>query len=220
MAAPRIEDMLQNYAFWLTDVEPTLQPPFFAFDLTLGFSAISAPEIRLDTDIIVDGTYSWKRKVVGKASAGSMTLTRGCRWWDSDFWRWIEDAIEGTKAPRKTLVLYHLLPAPTSRNTGFVNAAGNILQDASGGNFSVGDDALPLGVHDSRALIARAWVLFDCIPSGLRAGDGFDAMNSNVSIKSLEIEVERIEQLDFSKRKAFSLERYNIGVDGLPGVFT
>ena len=61
---------------------PVLSPQF-------GFSSITAPEITLETEEIREGNWPFARKVVKSGSVGSITMTRGATFFDSDFYRWI-----------------------------------------------------------------------------------------------------------------------------------
>jgi hypothetical protein len=95
MARTPLTDFLQNYAFWLIDIGP--QDNFglpLLFPL-LGFSAITSPEFVLETYEIAEGNALTSRKVVKKASASNITLSRGVPFYDADFFRWAITAMTG-----------------------------------------------------------------------------------------------------------------------------
>jgi len=67
---------------------PVLTPSF-------GFSAITAPELTLETEEIQEGNWYYPRKVVKGATVGTITLSRGATFFDSDFYRWINATMTG-----------------------------------------------------------------------------------------------------------------------------
>lgn len=115
------------------DIAPidTLAIPIF---LPLaGFSAITAPQIQIETKQIKEGNWYYTKKVVTHANTNTLTLQRGIRFYDSDFYRWISSALAGDpKAAkllglgsfikvggptyRRTMVLLHFFPRVTTEN--------------------------------------------------------------------------------------------------------
>jgi hypothetical protein len=95
MARPTLRDHLQAYSFYLVDIAPIEVLGLPIFTPLFGFNAITAPEITVETQEVVECNWSFHRKVVKKASIGTMTLSRGALFYDSDFWRWIKTAISG-----------------------------------------------------------------------------------------------------------------------------
>jgi hypothetical protein len=92
-----INDYISASRFALFDVAPIdslLALPIFIPVIT-GFSSISSPEVTLETMEITEGNYPFTRHVVKSASVGSITLTRGVRFFDADFWRWTMAAVKG-----------------------------------------------------------------------------------------------------------------------------
>lgn len=111
-------DPLRDNNFWLFDVAPIeLTPALPLFTPLSGFSAISSPEITVETQDINEGNWPFKKTVVKSASVGSITLSRGVTWYSSDFWNWTQTAIQGTTGTgflplagltyRRTLLLVH-----------------------------------------------------------------------------------------------------------------
>lgn len=130
MARSPFFDPLRDSNFWLYDVAPidTLAAlPIFT--PLVGFSAVSSPEITIETQQINEGNWPYTKSVVKSASVGSMTLSRGVTLVQSDFWRWSQAAIQGSTGTnigpvpiggityRRTLLLVHFfrnLPLPVS----------------------------------------------------------------------------------------------------------
>jgi len=96
MARLAVADHLQNYTFWLFDLGPIAALALPLFLPALGFSSISAPEMTIETKEITECNWHWKRKVLGKGSASSITLERGVQFFDADFYRWIQSGLHGT----------------------------------------------------------------------------------------------------------------------------
>lgn len=130
MARSPFFDPLRDSNFWLYDVAPVeLAAALPVFTPLMGFSAVSSPEINVETQQINEGNWPYTKTVVKSASVGSMTLSRGVSMVQSDFWRWIQAAIQGSTGSsvgvlpiggisyRRTLLLVHFfrnLPLPVS----------------------------------------------------------------------------------------------------------
>lgn len=100
MARGLLGDYLLTHRFHLLDVDFSLSVPPFVMWPQAGFSAITMPEMTVETEEIVEGTSPFKRHAVGKASVGPITLSRGSTVFNTDFWRWIIACLKGT--PNKT----------------------------------------------------------------------------------------------------------------------
>lgn len=212
MPRARLSDFLQSHAFWAFDSSaPLVAPVFTPF---FGFSRITAPKISTDVETFKDGTFLYQRSVVKGANVGSVTFERAASFFDSDFYDWIAYAIYGQKitneqnlngalaggglsqqnsdllAPgiRRNIVVLHF----TTINPG-VEGAINIGSSTSGP-----PGAVSLGPFSFAARIpARAWLLHNCIPVDYMAGSDFDAASAAVSIMSLEVQPEWIEEFSF-----------------------
>jgi phage tail-like protein len=172
VARPRIDDVLTAYHFWLADISPSVRFPFTAFTPVLGFQSITMPEATIDVDEFIEGNYQWKRKAIGKAGVGAITLTRGARFFDGDFWRWFDQAVRGHGKPRRNLLL---------------------LQTMAGGP---GVPSVPVGPFELLTQIpARAWILYGCLPTGYKPGSDFDATASEISMMELTVDPERVEEI-------------------------
>lgn len=102
MARSAIEDLLQTNAFWLFDVAPIDPLGLPIFTPLIGFSAITAPEMNIEMQEIQEGNWFFTRKVAKRASVSGITLTRGSRWVDSDFYRWTVATLTGDTGGRST----------------------------------------------------------------------------------------------------------------------
>jgi phage tail-like protein len=96
MARGPLGDYLMSYRFHLLDVDWTLGVPPFVLMPMAGFSAITMPEMTIETEEIIEGTYNFKHQVLTKANVGSITLSRGATMFNADFWRWITACLKGS----------------------------------------------------------------------------------------------------------------------------
>lgn len=213
-----ITDYLQAYPFWLMDVAPIEMLSLPIFTPMAGFSAITAPEIQLETQEIAEGNYLWKRKVVKNANVSTITLSRGVSFYDSDFWRWTVYTLTGQPfsflgltvggvTPRRDLLLMQFFPRITASKAGAAVLRGSLATAASGlstgaavqagGAAALG--ALAPGPFEFAARVpAKAWLLGECIPTRYKVGTDFDASSSDVSIQELDIEPETLEEYSLS----------------------
>lgn len=138
MARSNLTDYLQNYPFWLLDIAPISPLALPLFTPLLGFSSITAPEITLEITEISEANWFFKRKIVKGGDAGSLTLMRAAKWYDSDFYKWVFAALSGNTGgrgpldalavggptPRRDLLLVHFLSrSPISHPGGNALAA-------------------------------------------------------------------------------------------------
>lgn len=98
MARNALTDFLSDANFWLVDVAPieTISAPLFL--PIAGFHGISMPEISLETQDIASANSYFHKKVVKKGDVSSITLQRGARFFDSDFYNWTMTALSGDTA--------------------------------------------------------------------------------------------------------------------------
>lgn len=186
MARPRVLDLMQNYPFWVFDISGGDGNALFSiFDPTLGFSAVTAPEITVEHTEIKPGNWTYKRRVVRAADVGPITFSRGARFFDSDFYNWITNTVRGRQPVRRNLILIHFL--------GFRAQA----QAAAQADPRSGSQAFPdIAVYQSGLRTpGRAWILYDCLPGRYKAGSDFDAASSDVSIAELEVQPESIAEV-------------------------
>jgi hypothetical protein len=98
VARNAISDFLSDANFWLVDVahiEALAAPVFLPI---AGFHSISMPELTADVHDIRPALGFFHAKVVKGGDVGNITLTRGARFFDSDFWNWIMTALTGNTA--------------------------------------------------------------------------------------------------------------------------
>lgn len=207
-----IQDHLLTCNFWLMDIAlvnsgaaPILTPLY-------GFSSITAPEITIDIQDIVEGNWFFKRKVLKRtADVGSITLQRGVTFHDTEFYSWIMNALAGENLissastnvigklfgrkapfnPRRNLLLLHFFAH---------NPLGVIGSIANGLTDTFTPDIGPLDSISNLAKLvpARAFRLSGCLPMRYKTGSDFEATSAQVSIQELELAVESMEQVVLS----------------------
>jgi phage tail-like protein len=217
----RWTDYLQSHLFWACDVTASSVPvmtPLF------GFSGITAPKISVDVETFKDGTYNYPRHVVKGASVSPITFTRAASMYDSDFYDWIYYAINGTTESQANISASSVLGAILGATTGPVrrdlliihfsriNLANNglesTLEEAAfgaligglSGGIAGGVIGAAVGVGGfgpfqfATWLPARAWILHGCIPVDYASGTDFEANNANISLMTLSVQPEYIEE--------------------------
>jgi len=112
MARSQLLDHLQCYAFWLMDLGPNDSFGLPILSPWFGFSEITAPELTLETQEIMEGNWYFNRKVIKRGNWGNITLNRGLTWYDSDFWRWTLAAISGDMTDLSSLPFLGMIPGP------------------------------------------------------------------------------------------------------------
>jgi len=204
MSRLRFLDMLQVYPFWLFDVSGWQGNPLITiFDPTFGFSAITAPEITLEHREIQPGNWEYKRRAVKTADVGAITLSRGARFYDSDFYIWSTNAIKGNQPVRRNLFLVHFFGfRPLGRFIG-----GNGVRDKS----DVMPDEIALTSIATR-LPARAWYLSGCLPVRYKAGGDFDAAAGDVSIQEFEVQPEYVEEITVATASPITARLLSLGL--------
>ena len=95
MPRSELNDHLQTNRFWLMDIAPIEALALPVFTPMFGFSAITAPEIEIETHEVKEGNWHYTKAFVKSAKIGTMTLSRGATFADSDFWRWVQTAVTG-----------------------------------------------------------------------------------------------------------------------------
>lgn len=102
MARTSLSDYFQTFPFWLMDIAPIEPLSLPLFTPLMGFSSISAPEMTLEIHEIQEANNLFTRKIVKRADAGTVTLMRAAKWYDSDFYRWTMAALTGDTGGRGT----------------------------------------------------------------------------------------------------------------------
>lgn len=206
MARDRLNDLLSVYPFWLFDAGVLGGNVLFpVLDPSLAFSAITAPEITTELKDIQRGNWEYKTRVVKTADAAPITLSRGARFYDSDFYNWITRAIRGIDPSRRTLYLMQFLGLRSG--TGLAQtvvgaSVGALSAVAAGGGVGgavtgAAGGAIIGGFIDNR-IPGRCWTLHDAVPTRYKAGSDFDASSSAISIMELEVQPEYVEEITVS----------------------
>lgn len=129
-----------------------------------GFSAVTTPEISVESVEYREGQYIYTRKQPGNPSVGSdCTMSRGVTATDSKFWSWIKAEIEGTGEYRVDLRIKHY------HREGLVGS--------------------PTGMDVSK-VPARSYVLHECFPTRHKLAGDMDATASEISIQELDVAYE------------------------------
>jgi hypothetical protein len=245
MARHAILDYLQNHAFFLMDLAPIGAASMPLFMPLSGFSSITAPEIKVETETVKESNWFYPTYVVKSASVGPIRLQRGSTLANSDFERWINNAIKGDTRAFTTPSLGGLLPTisitsggPTFRRKLMliqffprwplpggidgldpsarallgegVLAAAAVAGAATGGGglggaviagaaavVGGGLEMLLSGEVPDYALRlpAKAWILYDCIPTRYKVSGEFNAGSAEISIQELELQPSYIEEI-------------------------
>lgn len=95
MARTNLTDFLQVYPFWLTDVAPIEPFALPIFSPLSGFSQITSPEVTIETRPVEQANWYFPVPVAQSATTNTMTLSRGAKWWDADFYHWITTTLTG-----------------------------------------------------------------------------------------------------------------------------
>jgi hypothetical protein len=124
-------------------------------------------------------------------------MSRGARFYDSDFFLWVSNAVRGLQPLRRNLVLVHFI--------GYRPLAAALPGDKG----SIFPDEIAVTSLATR-IPGRAWFMAGCLPSRYKAGGDFDAMASDVSVQELEVQPEYVHELTIATLspilgKAFSL---------------
>lgn len=184
-------DMFLANKFHLLDVSVSLPPVLLP---AFSFSHITAPELVIEEQSIVEGNFEFPRKILKKASVNNIVLSRGTQLQDTDFYSWISNYLLG-KREKKNLLLV--------QSTGISESTFNPPQNS----LVAKAKAIPLigsivgGVASQIQSTAsmfqfglktpgRAWVLRNCSPVRYKTASDFDAMSSAVSIQELELSYE------------------------------
>jgi len=202
--------MLQVYPFWVFDASGFAGNPLFTiFDPTFGFSAVTSPEVNIELREVQPGNWEYKRRAVKCADVSPITMSRGARFYDSDFWIWANNAVRGMQPLRRNLVLVHFM--------GYRPLAASFDKDVSGSHV----DEIASKSLVSR-LPARGWFLAGCVPTRYKAGGDFDAASSDVAIQELEVQPEYVEEMTIATAspvlaRSFSLTAASLSAAGVQG---
>lgn len=177
----RISDYLSNYHFHVMDM--SFSTPS-VFNLSAGFRFCTAPEITAEIKEFKEGTFEYPKKVITGAKVGDISLHRGVKFFDSDFYDWIAPAIAakntqsqilGQTIFRKNILIIQYSDISTNSNSqGFTP-------------FQTLNDLIQF-------VPARAWMCFDTLPVYYKAGTDFDGIGADMSIAELTLSPRYIEE--------------------------
>lgn len=200
MSRLRFLDLLQVYPFWIFDASGYAGNPLLSiFDPVLGFSACSAPEVTVEHREIQPGNWEYKRRVVKTAAVGPITMSRGARFYDSDFYIWLNNAIKGKQPLRRNLILVQFMGYRPIRQ-----ALGRDTSDPLPDEIAF----LSLGTR----LPGRAWYLAACLPSRYKSGSDLDASTGDVSIQELEVQPEHVNELTIGTISPIVARTFSLGI--------
>lgn len=185
-------DYMQSHQFWLLDVDPNLNPPFLVFNPTMGFSACSGVQIEMQTEEYAPINALAPVHLPGRSRPGEITLSRGARFFDTDFYRWLDRATRGVDDFRRNLLLIQLMGASldTAKAFGAGGPSAGRLLAAGGTSLGVAGGAALLSAlpfKDTTRVPGRAWILYDTIPTQYTAG-ALDATDGEVTIMELTVQ--------------------------------
>jgi hypothetical protein len=211
----------------ITKVAPESAGPFTVLQPQIAFSSISHPQIDVETDEIRGGTNPFPVHFASGGKISEITLERGVHLGDQDFHDWVKLAIYGRGIYRRDLLLVQFFSEPIipgDRSLAKLGSAmstmtllstadragGGVEQLAQGilsasGAAVVGAAAVGVGgevvgaISDVQAAISgRAWRLLGCIPTGYESGKGLEGTSSDITIASITIQPEFVEEFSLN----------------------
>lgn len=168
----RLSDVLMNYHFHVLDV--SIQTPI-VLSLAYGFQSCTAPEIQINTKEIKEGTFPYPHTVMESAKVSDFNLTNGAKFFDSDFYDWINSFVNGEPNTRRNLLIIQY----SEINTNYAASKIGIQ------NFLPGGSALQPFFDIVGRIPARAWLCHSCIPISYKVSDDFDALSHSPSLQHL-----------------------------------
>lgn len=162
---------MMSHKFTVIDVSlgipPVLLPLF-------GFSEVTAPELSLEHQEIIEGNFEYPRKVFKKATVNNIVMSRGASLQDTDFWIWASNYLEGQREKKNLLLIQSMQLSPDAVQT-------------EPAQFGV---QLPTAINFANDTPGRAWVLRNCSPVRYKTASDFSSRTTEVSIHELEIAYE------------------------------
>lgn len=174
MARNQLTDFLQVGKFHILDVSISI--PFVLLPV-FGFARCSLPEVSADIFKIKEGNYEFARKVTKGADVGAITLEQGVSIFNSDFGDWMRKSLVGQVGPKNLLIIQFSRINPADDPS---------LSGDFGGLF---------GFEFAKRVPGRAWYCKGCRPSRFKPGSDFDGMSQEISVASLDIEIEEFTEL-------------------------
>jgi hypothetical protein len=208
MSRSPFSDYLQVYPFWLMDLGPSDTVALPLLTPLYGFSSITAPEITLETQEVIDGTFFLNKKAIKRGNVGNITLSQGITFYNSDFSLMLiqyMSRVSFNVRPRGESAASDVLAGLTSALVvgGAAGTAAGLDGSSAGAavvsgllaGFGAALGAAGVGPFEFAARVpAKAWILKNCIPVRWKSGNDFDAQSNSISIGELELAVEIIEE--------------------------
>lgn len=161
------------------------------------FSSVTIPATTLETEEFKEGNWEFKRRVVTGASLDTVTLQRGVTLLDSDFWCWAMAAVHG-EISRKALIiqLLHRTQEPALPPG---RAADRQRSSVLTGNLQVkGSDLIQVQLKPQIPVVAKEWIIHECIPIRVKPSSDLDASSNEVSLAELEVQGNWMEQTNLA----------------------
>jgi phage tail-like protein len=185
-------DHLQNHRFFLFDASWSLTggTPWILNPLA-GFSAISTPEITIETEAHNSGNAYTATHLISGGTVGQLTLSRGVSFLDKEFWNWFVASMRGQDAStfplrasgkRRDLVLMQL--------TNMTPGGGQEIMSAMGALWG-GLPSFDMVTNVPGFLLK----LEKCLPVRYKPTSDLDATNSDISIQEITLQPKMITQL-------------------------
>lgn len=191
MARSHISDFLSVGRFHLIDISFSIPPVLLP---VYGFRSCTLPQLNLDVHKIKEGNYEYPRKIIRGADVGTVTLEQGVQLINSDFWDWVRKAVIGRVEPKNLMLIqFTRMSEIGNRTTG--NRSNTLSIPGAGGGGNLFSQAAFGNIEFAKRLPGRAWIFYKCRPASYRPGTDFDAMAQDVSIASLEVDMEEFTEI-------------------------
>lgn len=181
MARPKNQDFLRNMRFFVTIVDvggngaaDLLSTGNDVAKPQTGFSAVTTPELTVESVEYREGHYLYARKFPGNTTTNDITLSRGVSGKDSAFYTWIMRVIEGGDQYRADLDIMHYGREATQPG-----------QSQPGKQSSI--------ANLSAVTNPRSYRIYEAFPIRHKFGADLDATSSDVSIMELDLAYEHAE---------------------------
>ena len=195
MARLRILDNLQVFRFWLIDIYPSLNSPFFVLGGAFaGYASITMPELTAEMQEIKQENVFFPHQEYLGGSYSNVVLTRGSKFYDSSFNEWIQNAINGSDVTRRNFLLIHY--------------TGVSLADVEGAGIPVPGNAEVIYAP------GKVWVLGNCLPVRYKPTSDFDAKTGDVAIMELEMALHSLDEISLSQSEIGAMIEMVIEDDG------
>lgn len=145
-----------------------------------GFSAVTTPEVSVEVVEYHEGHHIYTHKFPGRPTVSDVTLSRGVAIEDTDFIRWMIQAIEGSDEHtyRADLLIYH------GGRAGLPRASKVSLDET---HIAVGGPTRRYSIGNTPT---RAYELKEAFPIRCKVAGDLDATSGDISVAELDIAYE------------------------------